>query len=89
MTSDGWVRVGLDANGEVHVTADVDADGMRTVRFGNGRELRFNPDVVHVDWPDSLTHWDLALYPVVFHRHCRGHRRDDLSPAASEHFAHD
>lgn len=59
-----WVRIGLDDDGEVFVTRDIDEEHMRIVRFGDGTEERFRPDAPHLPWLDSLTHWDTALYPA-------------------------
>jgi hypothetical protein len=60
-----WVHVGRDADGEVYVSADVDLEGMREVRLGDGRRQRFRPDGP-IPWLETLTHWTVASSEVTY-----------------------
>ena len=65
MIHERWVHVGRDADGEVYVSADVDLEGMREVRFGDGRRQRFRPDGP-IPWLETLTHWTVAPSEVTY-----------------------
>lgn len=65
MIHERWVCVGRDPDGEVYVTADVDPEGMREVRLGDGRRQRFRPDGP-IPWLDTLTHWAVARSEVTY-----------------------